>query len=611
MADFLRRFQNQPAALTAAAVVDGRPQRRALTSAALSRRAGRDVILPRYEHWQDEAWAYWQELGEVYYGVRWISEMLSRIRLIPATVPESGGDEPALYEGGGTPADLLERFGGGLGGQAEILRRLGVQLNVPGEGWLVGEPDTDSDQGGDRWTVRSADEIRRSSRKPDRGSPNGNVLALPRTRGSSALGRLGGNGRGYNVEVVDEQAPPGSQKRWRVLPMDALVVRIWNPHDRYYTQADSPVRHALSVARRLQLANRYIQAQFLSRLASAGLVILPDNVDFPVRPEFEGEPDALMREFIAVAETAIQTPGSALAIVPLLMQLPPDVIDKIAHIDFTTAFDQKILEKRESAVRELATVIDLPAEILLGLGDSNHWTSWQIEETALKVHISPRIEAICHAFTDGWYRPMLKAASDDPSKYLVWYDPSEIVVRPDKSEKVVVAYDRGEASGDALRRESGLDEADKPEDEDLREWALKQGVLGKWGEALVPVAYKELTGEELEVPAPAAPPVPGRTPGEDTEGEEEAGDANERRQPPGTQSEPPPPPDESVPREAATMTAPGTGWPMRRFGDGDWRVWNVNYWLGLGPERSAIIDRHHEAIAVTMNGKAADAPVGS
>jgi hypothetical protein len=192
----------------------------------------------------------------------------------------------------------------------------------------------------------------------------------------------------------------------------------------------------------------------------------------------------------------------------------------------------------------------------------------------------------------------------------VWYDPSEIVVRPDKSEKVVVAYDRGEASGDALRRESGLDEADKPEDEDLREWALKQGVLGKWGEALVPVAYKELTGEELEVPAPAAPPVPGRTPGEPTPDGEE-GDVNERRQFPDTQAEPPPPPDESVPREAATMTAPGTGWPMRRFGDGDWRVWNVNHWLRVGPERSAIIDRHHEAIAVAMNGKAADAPVGS
>ena len=40
----------------------------------------------------------------------------------------------------GTPADLLERFAGGMGGQSEILRRLTVQLAVPGEGWLVGEP---------------------------------------------------------------------------------------------------------------------------------------------------------------------------------------------------------------------------------------------------------------------------------------------------------------------------------------------------------------------------------------------------------------------------------------------------------------------------------------
>src|SRR5215216_7741911 len=93
---------------TPALTADARP--RGLTSAALSLKAGRGIITPRYERWQDEAWAYWQELGELYYGVRWLSEMLSRIRLVAATVPEQPGDEPAMSEDAGLPVDLVARF---------------------------------------------------------------------------------------------------------------------------------------------------------------------------------------------------------------------------------------------------------------------------------------------------------------------------------------------------------------------------------------------------------------------------------------------------------------------------------------------------------------------
>jgi hypothetical protein len=606
MAGTLRRlWYGDLPALTAAAP----PRRRALTSAATQVMVGRDPITPRYDQWQDEAWGYWQELGEVYYGVRWLSEMLSRIRLVAAEAPDDPGDEPVLYEGGGTPVDLLERFAGGMGGQAEILRRLTVQLSVPGEGWLVGEPNTSGGSLGDRWTVRSADEIRQARRRPDRTGINTPVAELPR-RGGSALSRLAGNGRDYGIEVVDETTPPGGQQRWRVLDGDALVVRIWNPHDRRYREADSPVRHALSTARRLQLANRYIQAQFLSRLASAGLIVLSDDIDFPVREEFEGMPDGVMRELIAVAQEAIQNPGSAASIIPILMQLPPDVIDKIKFIDFTTAFDAKILEKREAAVRELASIMDVPAEILTGMGEVNHWSAWQLEEGGIKVHIAPRMEMICHAFTDGWYRPMLKAAGEDPSKFLVWYDPSEIVVRPDKSEKALVLYDRGEVGGDALRRESGLDEGDKPEGDDLKEWALKQLVLGKGGEALVPVAYKELTGEELQVPAPAAPEVPGRTPeqGTEAEGGEEAADVNERREPPGTQSEPPPAPGEGeAPARAAAVLIDGLrderGWPLQKREDG-WYVYNVSYWTRCPEWQQSVIEGRWRELAMRMTGHA-------
>ena len=50
--------------------------------------------------------------------------------------------------------------------------------------------------------------------------------------------------------------------------------------------------------RELELVNRHITAQYLSRLASAGVIIFPDEIVFPVRPEFQDEPDPFLREWI-------------------------------------------------------------------------------------------------------------------------------------------------------------------------------------------------------------------------------------------------------------------------------------------------------------------------
>ena len=45
---------------------------------------------------------------------------------------------------------------------------------------------------------------------------------------------------------------------------------------------------------------------------------------------------------------------------------------------------------------------------------------------------------------------------------VVWYDVSHMIVRPNRSADAQVVYDKGELSGEALRRESGFDEGDAP-----------------------------------------------------------------------------------------------------------------------------------------------------
>lgn len=395
--------------------------------------SGKSSIVPSYESWQEEAWDYYDSLGEFRFAVTWKAEMISRVRLRAGRMI-SGQDEPELLSDGAA-SEIISELGGGIGGQPELLDSLSVQLDVPGDGWLIGEAHA----GKNTWHVRSLDEVRK---------------------------------RGSKWEVIDESSVMGNEK-WRQLSDNSLTVRVWRPNKRRRHLADSPARAARATMRELELVNRHIQAQYLSRLASAGVFIMPDEVSFPVRPEFQDENDPFVLEWIETAREAISEPGTASSLIPIPMRVPAEYADKFKHIDFTLKLDEKIIEKRESAIRRLAYQVDVPAEVLLGMGDTNHWSSWQIEESAIKTHILPTVELIANALTIGYLHPRLKAAGESIDGIVVWYDTSELTFRPDRSDKAVMAYDRGELSGKALRRETGFDEADKPSTSELRDIGLK------------------------------------------------------------------------------------------------------------------------------------------
>jgi hypothetical protein len=466
-----------------------------LTAAATPLTNPRTDPIRNTETWQEEAWGYYDDLGEFRYGVDWSSSMLSRIRLYAARL-EPGADEPVRAEAG-TAVDLMTTLGGGVAGQASLMAGFGAQLAVPGEGYLVGE----TVNGIEKWSVRSTDEVR--------------------------------DARGH-YEVIDENSP-GNGARWRPLGANSLVTRVWRPHKRFHYMADSPARAARRKMRELELINRYIVSQFLSRLASAGVIMFPEEVTFPVREEFADAPDPFMAEWIEIAAEAIRTPGTAAAVVPIPIKVPAEYVDKIKHVDFTLQLDEKILDKRDSAIKGLATMLNMPAEVLLGMGDVNHWGQWMLEESALKTHIAPDAELICSAVTQGYLQPRLRASGvEDWANWVVWYDMSELALRPDRSDDAFQLYDRLEINGAALRRETGFDEADKPNDDELKEQGLK--IIIKTLPSGAGSALSELTGELVEITPVAAAP-PGETPE----------NAAEPEPPPEDRS----PPDDTAAREAA------------------------------------------------------------
>jgi hypothetical protein len=202
-----------------------------------------------------------------------------------------------------------------------------------------------------------------------------------------------------------------------------------------------------------------------------------------------------MAEWVEIAATAIKNPGTASAVVPIPLTGPAEYIDKIKHIDFTLKIDEKTIERRDSAIRRLAMKLDMPSEIMLGMSQANHWSAWQIDEGALKAHIAPLAELICDSLTRGYLQPRLEASGEDPAMWVVWYDMSELALRPDRSAQRRARLRPAGAVRAALRREMGFDEDDAPQPSDLEEIGLKY-LLRQVPDA-APAALDKLVGHKV------------------------------------------------------------------------------------------------------------------
>lgn len=486
--------------------------------------------------WQDEAWSFYESLGEFNYGVEWFGEALSRVRLNAAVV-RKGGDEPELLDSG-PAADLIAGLVGGTDGQSQLLRSLAVHLSVPGDGYLVGRQvtedditsgvlmDAEPDEHGNVWTVQPANTLRPSRR--------------------TFRDLLGRTRRGWDLQV--------DETRWVKLDENALVCRIWDRNEWKPWESMSPAKAALPIMRELDMYNRQVIATLLSRVALNGMLLLPEDLSLPTNPAYEEAADPFFAELIDLMRAAIKNPGAPSSAAPMPLRVPAELIDKIKHLTFATPLDQKLFDAREQTIRRLATTLNLPAEIITGMGDVNHWSSWQLTEDAIKMHISPKVEIITKCLTIGYLQPMLRALGHPlrtpaGERIIVWYDTSELTQRPDRSEAARALREMLVISDEATRRENGFDESDAPTDEELEKMILMKLAVNP--QTAMP-ALKELFGLELQVPPPA--PVAGDSPdasgpvggpGDDETDEESASEAPATGAP-STRGDSPPTPDEDI-----------------------------------------------------------------
>ncbi|WP_433856664.1 hypothetical protein [Streptomyces kronopolitis] len=416
--------------------------------------------------WQQRTYDMYHQVPEVRFAASWIGNAMSGARLYAGRRADDGTIEQAPDEH--RASEIVAQIAGGPDGQAKMLGAFGKHLTVPGEGWIVVRPNDQvlspySPEDGHDWRVLSVREVRQQQ---------GKLIA----------------------EIEGEEVPIPEGDPDTMDPDGPVAIRVWDPDPERAIEADSPVRSSLELLEELLLLNAAVKAIARSRITGRGLLLVPKGTRFPSNQQ-QGEEDDLIEVFMTIAETAIRDPESAAATVPILLELPADTISDFKHVTFESEFDELALKLRDEAVRRFATGLEIPAEILLGLGDVNHWGAWALTSEAIRLGIEPKLGTVAYALTQQWLRPILESEGDpDWHRWLVWYDTSPLRVRTNRSETALQAFDRGVISAEALRRETGFDDSDAPDEEEQQERNGNQGNEGQDG-----------SGEETPPPAPDLP----------------------------------------------------------------------------------------------------------
>lgn len=399
--------------------------------------------------WQKEAWDYYDLVGELHYAGSFVGSCLSRIRLtiavpdaegIPGPAydePDVEGDPPVPLHGDVPEAiEHLRELRAQIGGQSALLRAFGINLFTAGEGYLVGsEADMGPDlpAGARSWEVLSVDELQ----------PNKD----PKRDGSR-----------YKRKE-EPSAPP------KDLPAETFVVRVWRGHPRFALLADAPTKAVREILEELVLLTREVRAQTLSRLASMGILIIPNEIDYPDddgAADESDEGDPFTRDFIKTVSTAIADKGSAAGQVPFVLRAAYDYCDRIRHVVIKRDTDDRSVEKRDEAVLRLARGLDLPVEIVTGHAQTTFSNAWQIDESTYKAHIEPLVETVVDCLTTGYLRVLMPN-----TPLVISYDPSELVAHPDRAKDAKDGHAAFAISDAALRRATGFSEADAPDDDEL------------------------------------------------------------------------------------------------------------------------------------------------
>lgn len=409
----------------------------------LSNRREVERLKTTHQDWQSEAWEYNDAIPEVKSGHRFIENTLSRLRLFPAFRPDDERDpvplvvneetEESIQESGlektvSAAAEAMRQLRGPAGDTGEITGPASYNIALVGECYLWERPD--EELGRSVWEILSTDELRVAGTQIEvRRSPNDTAVKL--------------NAQDHNV------------------------IRLWRRHPRWSELADAPMRALLDICEELLILTRKVRATVLSQLP-AGIIKVPSELTFPPMFDADGQPieDPFLKVFSQHMGEPISNPESPEAIQPLAVKGPAEVLKALEVLEWGRAVSEQDMKLRDEAIRRLASGIDLPVDVLMGMADLNHWNAWQVDEQTFKSYLEPLAQVLCRSLTIGFLRPALQMLNVPTEGVFVWYDPVALIDRPDDFDRALQMRDRLAVGNAYVRRIGGASEDDAPDEEE-------------------------------------------------------------------------------------------------------------------------------------------------
>jgi hypothetical protein len=413
-----------------------------------------------YASWQKEAWVGYERVGEVHYGFNLLANLLSRVRIYAAAIGEANE----------APADVTQKVGkdrlnsklakDAAKVMAELqkadfasqVRSFSLNLSVAGECYLINMPG----RYGSTWVIRSVDEVQLR--------PGGAVIVNTRTG---------------NQELT-------------TLPPNTYLARIWRPNPHFSREPDSSMVGVADSIEELLMLMRLVRGAARSRM-NAGLLFVPDGIagaqsaTTTAEPVLEEPADPMtalaaastvdpsgpfMAQLMEAMTTPIADESSVSGVVPFVATGPGELGAMIKHVTFERTSDEWLVKRIEAALERVLQGIDIPKEIVTGLESVKYSNAVVIDENLYKSNIEPLALAFVDALTEVYLRPVLRGSDygysdEDLAKLVVWYDPSEIVTRPNSANEANEGVDRLMLSPAAWRREHGYAESDAPDEDQI------------------------------------------------------------------------------------------------------------------------------------------------
>lgn len=451
------------------------------------RRTDRTQIAQR---WQVEMYRHVNICGEARYAVMLFAHIAARAEIGISEGTALG--RKAVWVDTGPEVEVLAELAPTVRERKKLIRDFMTHWCIAGECYLIArtraETDVDPTNPEPIWEIVSVTDLRR------------------------------GTGDTWEVRHDNDE--------YIALASDDPVIRLWNPDPSKRREAWSPMRSMETTLREIEFLTSHIFTQVRSRLMSAGVWFLPNNLTFAPPPveAVEGGQEAIdaMNEaeqfMVSLAASSMQMlEGDEVAFPTVVMSDDAALanIDQNKLIKFWSEIDDKAMTLRDAAVRRFALGWDLPPEQVLGAsglavggsggsaGSVNHWGVWANEEQTIANHIEPALDEFVAVLTTAVVRRVVLRTTK-----MVAYDTATLRLRQDRSKESIELYDRGQLKGEVMLRENGFDpEHDQMDDMEWRRWMLTRIAGGSATPEQVQAAIAM-----LGIVLPVATPAPSATP---------------------------------------------------------------------------------------------------